>query len=322
MSAVSPTNSIPTMTCMEVWGGNAAAETSFGTLGIEIWIHSIPYQQADSGGDIHYVSTCSSGRITRLLVADVSGHGVKVSDLAVKLRGLMRQHINKIDQRRFVEKMNEDFASLRNMGGFATAMATTYHSPSAEFTFTNAGHPYVLYYHHRTRAWKIINPSESRSKPENSEPISDLPLGVLEQMNYREVTLRAEAGDLALIYTDSLFESKRPDGSMLGIDGLRELVSTCDASRPNSLIGELLGKIRQLAPGNLTDDDTTVVLMRSLGNKSRPGLLTIFAAPFRLLWKTAEAIVRREPLPLPDLTAQPKKSRQNLARTDAKNAGV
>lgn len=311
MPATTRTKPIPTMTCMEVWGGNTAVDTSFGTLGVEIWIHSRPYQQADSGGDIHYVSSCASGRITRLLVADVSGHGVKVSDLAVKLRGLMRQHVNKIDQRRFIEKINEDFSTLRDQGGFATALATTYHSPAAEFTFTNAGHPYALYYRQRTCAWEIVNPRETRSTRNSSEPISDLPLGVFDQMSYREVSLRAEAGDLALIYTDSLVESKRSDGAMLGVEGLKDLVATCEATSPDTLIGELLDKIRGLSSDNLTDDDTTVVLMRSLGVKNRPGLWTIFTGPFRLLWKFAEALVRREPLPLPDLMLRAAKNRHS-----------
>ena len=39
------------MQCMEVWGGNSPVDRSFATPGLEFWIHSRPYEQADQGGD-------------------------------------------------------------------------------------------------------------------------------------------------------------------------------------------------------------------------------------------------------------------------------
>jgi sigma-B regulation protein RsbU (phosphoserine phosphatase) len=57
---------------MEVWGGNAAIDNGVIMPGLDAWVYARPYQQQAAGGDIHYVSSCATGRIIRLLVADVS----------------------------------------------------------------------------------------------------------------------------------------------------------------------------------------------------------------------------------------------------------
>src|SRR4051794_16098285 len=110
------------MHCMEVWGGNQTADRGVVMAGLDAWVFSKPFGGADGGGDVYYVSSCATGRITRLLVADVSGHGAAVCDVAGQLRGLMRKHVNQIDPARFVQSMNTQFAALAKAGCFATAV--------------------------------------------------------------------------------------------------------------------------------------------------------------------------------------------------------
>src|SRR6187402_1776010 len=68
------------MQCMEVWGGNQAFDSSLALPGLDAWVYSRPYGQSAIGGDVYYVSSCATGRIMRLLLADVSGHGAVVSE--------------------------------------------------------------------------------------------------------------------------------------------------------------------------------------------------------------------------------------------------
>src|ERR1700755_2617984 len=118
------------MQCMEVWGGNAAIEHAVQMAGLDAWVFSRPYQNAQSGGDVYYLSACASDRILRLLVADVSGHGEAVGDLATQLRKLMRRYVNHIDHVQFVRKMNDQFVHLSQSGIFATAVVMTYFAPT------------------------------------------------------------------------------------------------------------------------------------------------------------------------------------------------
>src|SRR4051812_20634298 len=100
------------MQCMEVWGGNQVVDSGVVMAGLDAWVFCRPFGASDAGGDVYYVSSCATGRITRLLVADVSGHGAAVCDVAGQLRSLMRRHVNHIDQQRFVEQMNEQFTAM------------------------------------------------------------------------------------------------------------------------------------------------------------------------------------------------------------------
>src|SRR4051812_21770466 len=88
------------MQCMEVWGGNRAIDQAVSMPGLDAWVFSRPYKDQAGGGDIHYVSSCATGRISRLLVADVSGHGLAVSDIALRLRRMLVGHANYLDQTR------------------------------------------------------------------------------------------------------------------------------------------------------------------------------------------------------------------------------
>src|SRR5829696_8466860 len=114
------------MQCMEVWGGNQTADSAVVMAGLDAWVYSKPFEGAPAGGDVYYVSSCATGRITRLLVADVSGHGAAVCDVAGQLRGLMRQHVNRIDASSFVRSMNQQFAQLATSSCFATAVVATF----------------------------------------------------------------------------------------------------------------------------------------------------------------------------------------------------
>src|SRR3954467_8791670 len=118
------------MQCMEVWGGNEARDNGVTMPGLDAWVYSRPYHGDASGGDLPYVSSCAPGRISRFLVADVSGHGAVVSDIAVKLRTLMRRYVNYIDQSRVVETLNREFSELAKPGKFATAVMLTYWAPT------------------------------------------------------------------------------------------------------------------------------------------------------------------------------------------------
>ena len=79
------------MQCMEVWGGSQIASSGVELAGLDVWIYSKPFDQAQRGGDVYYVSSCASGRISRLLLADVSGHGKSVASTAADLRAYLRR---------------------------------------------------------------------------------------------------------------------------------------------------------------------------------------------------------------------------------------
>src|SRR5207302_11444992 len=122
----------------------------------DAWVYSNPFGGSEGGGDVYYVSACATGRIHRLLIADVAGHGQKVGTVALELRGMMRRYVNHIDQMQFVRSMNRQFSQLAQNGCFATAIVSTFFGPTGRLTICNAGHPYPMMYRSATREWTCL----------------------------------------------------------------------------------------------------------------------------------------------------------------------
>jgi len=284
------------MQCMEVWGGNAQVDSGVVMAGLDAWVYSHPYMDAVGGGDVYYVSSCATGRINRLLVADVSGHGEDVSSLAIDLRTLMRKYVNFIDQTRFVVQMNQKFISLANEGLFATAVVTTFFGPTRELTLCNAGHPPPLVYRARSRTWSYLEPSDAEDSGTN------IPLGILDLDDYAQFAIRLEVDDLVLCYTDSLIESRDPAGDMLGAGGLLQTIQKVDVGNPARLVTALLDSITRQYPGNLANDDVTTLLFRANGLGATVPMKERFLAPFRILKTGLRSLAGKEPFGRPELS--------------------
>ena len=291
-----------TMQCMEIWGGNQVVDTSVAMPGLDAWVYCHPYgDAAEGGGDVHYVSSCATGRVTRLLVADVSGHGAAVCDVAGTLRSLMRRYVNYIDQAEFVRSMNRQFVDMSASHCFATAVVTTFFAPTNTLSLCNAGHPPPLLYRSKTRTWDYLDLARADT-PEGEDP-PNIPLGVLPLTQYEQFDLRLEAGDLVLCYTDSLIESKDAAGEFLGQGGLLDVARSLDVSEPATLIPQLLGAVGSLRAGNLSGDDVTVLLFRPNGTGLSMPLRDRLLAPVRVL-RGVLASLRSGggPAPIPEMS--------------------
>ena len=150
------------MRCMEIRGGSRAVEDAFDTPGLDGFLYSRPFEGAERGGDLHYVSVCGGGVITRVVVADVSGHGARVATFSEALRSLMRKNINTKSQTRLVEALNRQFGEHARLLRFATAVVATYLATDRTLTVCNAGHPRPLCYRKRLDRWMILDGSGTR----------------------------------------------------------------------------------------------------------------------------------------------------------------
>jgi hypothetical protein len=289
------------MSCMQVWGGSQPVTSSVEMRGLDAWIYSRPYKQAAGGGDIYYASACATGRINRLLLADVCGHGDAVAATATQLRGLMGRYVNFLDQSEFVRSMNHHFVSMSPEGCFATAIVTTFFAPTRRMTVCNAGHPRPLWYRHALRQWVVLreegdgvaapNGAAKEAGPHN------IPLGLVDLVDYEQVDVEMDAGDLLLCYTDALTESHAANGVMLGEQGLLEIVQSLGEVEPAKLIDRLVTTIAGLHESNLSEDDATVLLLRPTGAVELAPLRERLRGLGRLVRSVVGAIRPKSPRP-------------------------
>jgi sigma-B regulation protein RsbU (phosphoserine phosphatase) len=270
--------SIPTpetMQCMDVWGGNQFTNSSIAMPGLDLWVYSKPIGEAKNGGDVYFISSCASGNVTRLMLADVSGHGQAVSPVAVRLHKLMRKHVNRINQTQFVESLNKEFSKENKESGFATAIVSTYFAPAHKLTLHNAGHPYPFICREGTDDWIPYMVEETDGRTEN------IPLGLYDEIHFSPMELQLNEGDKVIIYTDAISESRDSEGTLLSMAGLNQLLNNLKVTETDQLIPTLIEKIQSMYPGNLESDDTTLLLLQA--NDSTVGFVNNLLAPFRLL---------------------------------------
>jgi len=281
---------------MEVWGGSQLTSSGVEMAGLDVWVYSKPFGQAQRGGDVYYASSCASGRISRLLLADVSGHGKSVASTAADLRTLMRRFVNHLDQKEFVRLLNEQFTALSRQGTFSTAVVTTFFAPSRRLSLCNAGHLRPLLFRARDGRWSFLGHEDN---PEKKGP-SNIPLGIFSLADYEQLDIELDPGDCLVTYTDAFIESCDADGKMLGEEGLLRIVNLLGDISAEKLIATVLQEIAERFPENLSADDVTLMVIRANGRsldfsfREKSGALGRF---LRTLLRSVNPRADRAPLP-------------------------
>lgn len=250
-------NKPASLQCLEIWGGNHRVSHALELPGLTGWLYSEPTAQSIEGGDVHYVSVCSKGVLTRLALADVSGHGQSAGSVAVLLRSLIRKHIDTWDQSELMRELNSSLNSRVTHSQYASAILFAYYEPTRELVFTNAGHPPALWYHAGTKTWDWLESTTSFS-----QVIEGLPLGLIDGTDYVQVAVRLEPDDLLILYTDGITEARNPDGEMLGRDGLLAIAKSLPIDKPAQMAERLIARLEESCGTKPVHDDRTFCVLR------------------------------------------------------------
>jgi phosphoserine phosphatase RsbU/P len=267
-SLMSDSTEVPhTLMCSEVWGGNRKIFRAVQLSGVTAWVASLPLNEGDGGGDLHYMSVCDHDLISRVALADVSGHGRVVSSMAETLQRLMRKNINTWDQSDFMRGLNDTLLRSRQHK-YATAIVLSIHRITGALAFSNAGHLPPLWYHARRKTWGWLK--------EHDDPLakgSGLPIGLIPGTNYRQTVVNLEASDLLVLYTDGITESENDAGQSLDREQLLKWAREAPIDSPETLGHAILQRLESFQGRYRNDDETLIILQRekasgvvSLGN--------------------------------------------------------
>lgn len=283
--------------CSKVWGGNRAANAALVLPGLQGWVVSQPYHEAESGGDVHYISSCGTGRITRMILADVSGHGEPASAVSGFLRDVMQRYLNHIEPGKLAAEMNQRLSAHEQRGGrFATAVILTFFSPTGRMTLCNAGHPAPLIYRRSRGEWAALD--DPRAEPD----VVNFPLGVVEEAGYTGREFVLDPGDHVLAYSDCLIEARDDDGRLIGVGGLTDVLNEIGdpgtMPNPGELTDRIIRRIEGL--GYQRDDDLTAVVLHCTERTEGATL------PERLagIWRSVRLAFTGARTPLPELSVR------------------
>ena len=248
--------------CSELWAGNRRAASLFELPGLTAWVHSVPTGPVPAGGDVHYVSVCPNCLVSRIAIADVSGHGEAVAVFGEKLRELMRVHLHALEQIPLMRDLNQ--AVREEFGGahYATMVAVGWHNRRGLLVVTNAGHPPPLWYRASRDEWTWL---ETRRASGRQRP-AGVPLGLLSDVTYDRLVVKPQPGDLFVLYSDGVSEAITPAGVEVGQDGLMDMVRALRIKSPEGIGTQLASTLRAFREGRESlDDETIIVVARNDG---------------------------------------------------------
>jgi serine phosphatase RsbU (regulator of sigma subunit) len=116
------------------------------------------------------------------------------------------------------------------------------------------------------------------------ERLSNLPLGILDPIEYEQFALDFEPGDVVLLYTDAITESEDSAGNLLGETGLLSIMESLESPKAADAGEHLLASVDSRRGSRPPADDQTLVLMRRTDSPGpRPSVLETATAMAKML---------------------------------------
>lgn len=252
LSSDQNTQPVYNIRCGEIWGGNQGDQLELATSGIRASLFSRSCH-GGKGGDLYYLSVCERDLLTRIAIVDVVGHGESVARTSSCLYELLAQHMNTAEGSVVLTDLNR-MSSKLGQKGMATAAIAAFYRADSSFYVSYAGHNELLLNRSGDSDWSAIEPAESES-------VSGLPLGVLEECDYVQQSIPGAVGDRMLLYTDGLVEAMSPEGEQFGMERLLGALNQAKGEPVTKVRQRVLDALRQHTGGSLGHDDVTFMVV-------------------------------------------------------------
>lgn len=217
------------------------------TSGLKATLYTEP-AGAERGGDIHYLSVCSHDTLTRILLADVRGHGEGAEQLSQWLYTLLLEHLDSLPGSPILAEVNRIVCG-EGLHALATGVVLTYNKESRLLHVANGGHPAPLLRQGR-KGWEALEIADPPGP-------ANLPLGILPTAIYTEAAFRVEAEDRLFLYTDGLTECPAPSGDFFDFNRIESTLTNNSYSELSVLKENMLNALDHFAPPPRAHDDCT-----------------------------------------------------------------
>lgn len=203
------------------------------------------------GGDFFLVR--KSGDILKVLVADVSGKGAPAALVTGLLRGLFTEISGHHDSPATVfELLDRELTPSLPSNMFVTAFFFTLNMETGETVYASAGHDPPMLWTPSSGICELLP--------------TGLPLGLIGGFGVEEKNFVFDQGDLMVLFTDGLVNSRLVNGDRLGDDAVIEIVKNNVHSSPTQINEALFSAANDR--GTIDDDIVLLTIKRpiSLGS--------------------------------------------------------
>lgn len=222
-------------------------------------VHGINFPARTVSGDFYDFFEIADGRIA-FCIGDVSGKGMNAALLMAKTASLYRC-LGKEETRPglLMARINAEICETAARGMFVTMVGGLIDQQTGRVVFANAGHEPPL--HHQADGTFITYPADA-------PPIGISTL-VVDESGFPENDINLDGGTL-YIFTDGVTEGHLPDGNMLGVEGLQNLLESHANQPTNDRLLAVTDAIN--SDGEPLHDDLTLLALEVSGPNQAEGV--------------------------------------------------
>jgi Stage II sporulation protein E (SpoIIE) len=207
-----------------------------------------------------YDAFSAPGERPAFVLGDVAGKGVPAAVLMGVLHGSVRSACwteSAVHHGEATRAINRLLCERAAANRFVTMFWSYFDPQMQHLKFINAGHCAPL----------LVK--RGRRTPILSLRIGGPVLGVLPDAQFEQGSVRLDAGDCLILYSDGIVEATNAEGEEFGEDRLANVVCTHAEESPEAIRDAILREIQAFTGGLAPDDDRTLVIAAYLGVSSR-----------------------------------------------------
>ncbi len=205
----------------------------------------------ETGGD-YYDFLPITPQILGIALGDISGKGVSAALLMANLQGRLQSfaplRVNALDQ--LMADINDSMCRATESSRYATFFYAVFDNSRNTLTYVNAGHHAPMLFR-----------SGAANGPQRLDT-GGMVIGLFPDSSYRQETLRLNAGDLLVIFTDGLVEANNAEGEEFGENRIAALAAQARLGSAAEIRDSILKGVEEFSNGQRLADDLTLVVAK------------------------------------------------------------
>lgn len=202
------------------------------------------------GGDYFDYIDIDENRVGAL-ISDVSGKGVPASLVMVMIRTVFTSFITRkdIDCSRVVRSINDSLSADFAIDKFATLFFMIYDRSAEELSFANAGHGPLFCYRSARQGCTLTK-------------LDGTPIGIMEDVDYKQAKVQLNVGDIVIMYTDGVTEMRNEKKEEYGLRRVQELLLRESEKNANELVDIIVNDVDTFRGNASPHDDMTLLVFK------------------------------------------------------------
>lgn len=205
----------------------------------------------ETGGDYYDYFSPDPDKFINIVVGDVSGHGIAAALFMATARAHIRASINNM------ESILKAMSAINNLliedmeknDHFMTLFVLRLDLSSMKIKYISAGHETSIIYRRSNKSFIELKST-------------GLPVGLIEDAEFKEEERQLEQGDILFLYTDGIKEAMNNQEKLFGYERIKDVLKENADLPVDEIRDKIISDVEEYCSGYPQQDDWTVVIIK------------------------------------------------------------